>query len=74
MSNRDDIVIVSWVRTPFSKFSSAFKEIYSTNLSVIVIIIRESLKHAGHILMTMMSEFERRGCGYWVCGVCGRLL
>jgi acetyl-CoA acetyltransferase len=54
MSNRDDIVIVSGVRTPFSKFSGAFKEIYSTDLSVIVIVIRESLKRAGHILMTMI--------------------
>jgi hypothetical protein len=53
MSNKDDIVIVSGVRTLFSK---------------------ESLKRAGHILMTMMSEFERRGCGYWVCGIWGRLL
>jgi acetyl-CoA acetyltransferase len=63
MSNRDDIVIVSGVRTPFSKFSGAFKEIYSTDLSVIVIVIRESLKRAGHILMTMIYEFKHGVCG-----------
>lgn len=33
MSNKDDIVIVSGVRTPFSEFSGAFKEIHSTDLS-----------------------------------------
>ena len=54
MSNKDDIVIISGVRTPFSKFSGAFKEIYSTDRSVIVIVIRESLKRAGHILMTII--------------------
>jgi|GEM_PF-2055223 acetyl-CoA acetyltransferase len=37
MSNRDDIVIVSGVRTPFSKFGGAFKKIHSKDLSVIVI-------------------------------------
>jgi len=45
MSNRDDVVIVSGVRTPFSKFGGALKEIHSTDLGVIV--INESLKRAG---------------------------
>ncbi|MBN1380949.1 MAG: thiolase family protein [Deltaproteobacteria bacterium] len=43
--NRDDIVIVSGVRTPFSKFGGALKEIHSTDLGVIV--IKESLQRAG---------------------------
>ena len=33
MSNKDDIVIISGVRTPFSEFVDAFKEIHSTDLS-----------------------------------------
>ncbi len=41
----DDIVIVSGVRTPFSKFGGALREIHSTDLGVIV--IKESLKRAG---------------------------
>ncbi len=45
MSNKDDVVIVSGVRTPFSKFGGALREIHSTHLGVIV--IRESLKRAG---------------------------
>jgi acetyl-CoA C-acetyltransferase len=45
MSNKDDVVIVSGVRTPFSKFGGALKEIHSTDLGVIV--IKESLKRAG---------------------------
>jgi acetyl-CoA C-acetyltransferase len=45
MSNKDDIVIVSGVRTPFSKFGGALKEIHSTDLGVIV--IKESLRRAG---------------------------
>ncbi|HUN54868.1 MAG TPA: thiolase family protein [Smithella sp.] len=45
MNNKDDIVIVSGVRTPFSKFGGALKEIHSTNLGVIV--MKESLKRAG---------------------------
>jgi len=45
MHNRDEIVIVSGVRTPFSKFGGALKEIHSTNLGVIV--MKESLKRAG---------------------------
>jgi len=44
MSNKDDVVIVSGVRTPFSKFGGALKEIHSTDLGVIV--IKESLKRA----------------------------
>ena len=43
--HKDDVVIVSGVRTPFSKFGGALKEIHSTDLGVIV--IKESLKHAG---------------------------
>jgi acetyl-CoA C-acetyltransferase len=45
MSNKDDVVIVSGVRTPFSKFGGALKEIHSTDLGVIV--IKESLKRSG---------------------------
>ena len=43
--HKDDVVIVSGVRTPFSKFGGALKEIHSTDLGVIV--IKESLKRAG---------------------------
>jgi acetyl-CoA C-acetyltransferase len=45
MDKQDDVVIVSGVRTPFSKFGGALREIHSTNLGVVV--IRESLKRAG---------------------------
>ncbi len=45
MSTKDDIVIVSDVRTPFSKFGGTLKQIHSTNLGVVV--IKESLKRAG---------------------------
>lgn len=42
MNNKNDVVIVSGVRTPFSKFGGALKEIHSTDLGVMV--IKESLK------------------------------
>ena len=45
MKSAEDVVIVSGVRTPFSKFGGALREMHSTNLAVIV--IRESLKRAG---------------------------
>jgi acetyl-CoA C-acetyltransferase len=45
MKNKDDVVIVSGVRTPFSKFGGMLKEMHSTDLGVIV--IKESLKRAG---------------------------
>jgi acetyl-CoA C-acetyltransferase len=45
MRNKDDVVIVSGVRTPFSKFGGALREIHSTDLGVVV--IKESLKRAG---------------------------
>jgi acetyl-CoA C-acetyltransferase len=45
MKNKDEVVIVSGVRTPFSKFGGVLKEIHSTDLGVIV--IKESLKRAG---------------------------
>jgi acetyl-CoA C-acetyltransferase len=46
MSNKkDDIVIVSGARTPFSKFGGVLREMHSTDLGVIV--IKESLKRAG---------------------------
>ena len=32
MNNQNDVVIVSAVRTPFSKFGGALKEIHSTDL------------------------------------------
>ncbi len=45
MKNKDDVVIVSGVRTPFSKFGGVLKEMHSTDLGVIV--IKESLKRSG---------------------------
>lgn len=45
MGKPDDVVIVSGVRTPFSKFGGSLREIHSTDLGVIV--IREGLKRAG---------------------------
>lgn len=45
MKNKDDVVVVSGVRTPFSKFGGALKEIHSTDLGVIV--MKESLKRSG---------------------------
>lgn len=45
MSNKDNIVIVSGVRTPFSRFGGALREIHSTDLGVVV--IKESLKRSG---------------------------
>jgi len=45
MNNKDDVVIVSGVRTPFSKFGGALREIHSTDLGAI--IIRESLRRSG---------------------------
>jgi acetyl-CoA C-acetyltransferase len=45
MGNKDDVVIVSGVRTPFSKFGGALREIHSTDLGVVV--IKESLKRSG---------------------------
>ncbi len=45
MKGKDDIVIVSGVRTPFSKFGGALRAIHSTDLGTMV--IKESLKRAG---------------------------
>jgi len=45
MNQREDVVIVSGVRTPFSKFGGVLREMHSTDLGVIV--IKESLKRAG---------------------------
>lgn len=45
MGTQDDVVIVSGVRTPFSKFGGALRSIHSTDLGVVV--IKESLKRAG---------------------------
>jgi acetyl-CoA C-acetyltransferase len=45
MNNGNDIVLVSGVRTPFSKFGGTLREIHSTDLGVVV--IKESLKRAG---------------------------
>lgn len=44
MADKNDVVIVSGVRTPFSKFGGTLKEIHSTDLGVIV--IKESMKRA----------------------------
>jgi len=45
MGKPDDVVIVSGVRTPFSKFGGALREIHSTDLGVVV--MKESLRRAG---------------------------
>jgi len=45
MGTKDDVVIVSGVRTPFSKFGGALRAIHNTDLGVVV--IKESLKRAG---------------------------
>ena len=45
MSHKDDVVIVSGVRTPFSRFGGVLKEMHSTDLGVIV--MKESLKRSG---------------------------
>jgi acetyl-CoA C-acetyltransferase len=45
MKSKDDIVIVSGVRTPFSKFGGTLKNMHSTDLGCIV--IKESLKRSG---------------------------
>jgi acetyl-CoA C-acetyltransferase len=45
MGKKDDVVIVSGVRTPFSKFGGVLRNMHSTDLGVVV--IRESLKRAG---------------------------
>ena len=45
MKASDDAVIVSAVRTPFSKFGGALKEVHSMDLAVVV--IQECLKAAG---------------------------
>jgi len=45
MNQRDDVVVVSGVRTPFSKFGGVLREMHNTDLGVIV--IKESLKRAG---------------------------
>lgn len=42
MGNKDDVVIVSAVRTPFSRFGGALRNIHSIDLSVMV--IKECLK------------------------------
>jgi acetyl-CoA C-acetyltransferase len=45
MNHKDDIVMVSAVRTPFSKFDSAMKDIPSIDLAIIV--MKEVLRRAG---------------------------
>ncbi len=45
MNNKDDVVIVSGVRTPFGKFGGVLREMHSTDLGTIV--IKESLKRTG---------------------------
>ena len=45
MNKKDDVVIVSGVRTPFSKFGGTLKNIHSTDLGCVV--IKESLKRSG---------------------------
>ncbi|MGI6396752.1 MAG: thiolase family protein [Desulfomonilia bacterium] len=45
MKSKDDVVIVSGVRTPFSKFGGILRNMHSTDLGCIV--IKESLKRSG---------------------------
>jgi acetyl-CoA C-acetyltransferase len=45
MNSRDEIVIISAVRTPFSKFGSVLRDMHSMELGAAV--IKESLKRAG---------------------------
>jgi acetyl-CoA C-acetyltransferase len=45
MNGKDDVVIVSAVRTPFSRFDGALKEVHSIDLGVVV--IKECLKAIG---------------------------
>jgi acetyl-CoA C-acetyltransferase len=45
MTKKDDIVIVSAVRTPFSRFGSVLREMHSSELGAIV--IKECLKRVG---------------------------
>jgi len=45
MTKKDDVVIVSGLRTPFSKFGSVLREVHSSELGATV--IRESLKRVG---------------------------
>jgi len=45
MTKNDEVVVVSGVRTPFSKFGGVLSKVHSTDLGVIV--IKESLKRAG---------------------------
>ena len=45
MKNKDDVVIVSAVRTPFSKFGGTLRSVHSTDLGCLV--IKESLKRSG---------------------------
>ena len=45
MSNPNDLVIVSAVRTPFSRFGGALKAIHSSQLGVVV--IKEALRRSG---------------------------
>jgi acetyl-CoA C-acetyltransferase len=45
MTKKDDVVIVSGIRTPFSKWGSVLREVHSSELGATV--IRECLKRAG---------------------------
>ena len=45
MNKKDDVVIVSGIRTPFSKFGSVLRDTHSSELGAIV--IKESLKRVG---------------------------
>jgi len=45
MTKKDDVVIVSGIRTPFSKFGSVLREVHSSELGATV--IKESLKRVG---------------------------
>ena len=59
MRNQEDIVMVSAVRTPFSKFDSAMKDIPSIDLAIIV--MKEVIRRAG-VKPEEVEEVNYGGC------------
>lgn len=59
MKHQDDIVMVSAVRTPFSKFDSAMKDIPSIDLAVMV--MKEVIRRAG-VKPEEVEEVNYGGC------------
>ena len=60
MGKQDDIVIVSAVRTPFSKFDSAMADIASIDLAVMV--MKEVIKRVG-VKPEEVDEINYGSCG-----------